>query len=229
MRRKKARPSNRAPRPRGPTPSGPRSKRNAGSRRKIRRARCQDRRCHPSCVSETASAASCIRQSSPFDTATCASRTCMKFTMKKAQSGGANPPYFCMGGPGAGSDKRARQFFDPRHYRIVVFDQRGCGRSPAEARASSRTRPGIWSPTSNDCASISGIERWAGIRRIVGQHVGRWPMRRQIPERVRELVLRGIFLLRYAANRWFYQHGASDIFPGRVGSVPRRDPDRRTR
>src|SRR5277367_6638732 len=43
------------------------------------------------------------------------------------------PAVFLHGGPGAGSDKRARQFFDPRHYRIVVFDQRGCGRSRPSA------------------------------------------------------------------------------------------------
>jgi proline iminopeptidase len=121
------------------------------------------------------------------------------------------PAVFLHGGPGAGSDKRARQFFDPRHYRIVVFDQRGCGRSRPSASLVENT-------TWHLVADIERLRRHLGIERwlVFG---GSWGSTLALayaeanPERVSELVLRGIFLLRYAEIRWFYQHGASDIFP----------------
>jgi proline iminopeptidase len=121
------------------------------------------------------------------------------------------PAVFLHGGPGAGSDKRARQFFDPRHYRIVVFDQRGCGRSRPSASLVENT-------TWHLVADIERLRKHLGIERwlVFG---GSWGSTLALayaeanPERVRELVLRGIFLLRYAEIRWFYQHGASDIFP----------------
>ena len=118
---------------------------------------------------------------------------------------------FLHGGPGAGSDKRARQFFDPRHYRIVVFDQRGSGRSRPSASLVENT-------TWHLVADIERLRKHLGIERwlVFG---GSWGSTLALayaeanPERVSELVLRGIFLLRYAEIRWFYQHGASEIFP----------------
>jgi proline iminopeptidase len=121
------------------------------------------------------------------------------------------PAVFLHGGPGAGSDKRARQFFDPRHYRIVVFDQRGCGRSRPNASLIENT-------TWHLVADIERLRKHLGIERwlVFG---GSWGSTLALayaqanPDRVSELVLRGIFLLRYAEIRWFYQHGASEIFP----------------
>jgi proline iminopeptidase len=121
------------------------------------------------------------------------------------------PAVFLHGGPGAGSDKRARQFFDPRHYRIVVFDQRGCGRSRPSASLVENT-------TWHLVADIERLRKHLGIERwlVFG---GSWGSTLALayaeanPERVSEIVLRGIFLLRHAEIRWFYQHGASEIFP----------------
>jgi len=121
------------------------------------------------------------------------------------------PAIFLHGGPGAGSDRRARQFFDPRHYRIVIFDQRGCGRSRPSASLIENT-------TWHLVADIERLRKHLGIERwlVFG---GSWGSTLALayaeanPERVTELVLRGIFLLRYAEIRWFYQHGASEIFP----------------
>jgi proline iminopeptidase len=121
------------------------------------------------------------------------------------------PAVFLHGGPGAGSDKRARQFFDPHHYRIVVFDQRGCGRSRPSASLVENT-------TWHLVADIERLRKHLGIERwlVFG---GSWGSTLALayaeanPERVSEMVLRGIFLLRYAEIRWFYQHGASEIFP----------------
>jgi len=121
------------------------------------------------------------------------------------------PAVFLHGGPGAGSDRRARQFFDPLHYRIVVFDQRGCGRSRPSASLIENT-------TWHLVADIERLRKHLGIERwlVFG---GSWGSTLALayseahPERVTELVLRGIFLLRYAEIRWLYQHGASEIFP----------------
>jgi proline iminopeptidase len=121
------------------------------------------------------------------------------------------PAVFLHGGPGAGSDKRARQFFDPLHYRIVVFDQRGCGRSRPSASLVENT-------TWHLVADIERIRKHLGIERwlVFG---GSWGSTLALayaeahPDRVTEIVLRGIFLLRYAEIRWLYQHGASEIFP----------------
>jgi len=123
------------------------------------------------------------------------------------------PAVFLHGGPGAGSDRRARQFFDPHHYRIVVFDQRGCGRSRPSA---SRVENTTW----HLVADIERLRKHLGIEKwlVFG---GSWGSTLALayaethPERVTELVLRGIFMLRYAEIRWFYQHGASEIFPDR--------------
>src|SRR6202142_928744 len=121
------------------------------------------------------------------------------------------PAVFLHGGPGAGSDKRARQFFDPHNYRIVVFDQRGCGRSRPSASLIENT-------TWHLVADIERLRKHLGVERwlVFG---GSWGSTLALayaeahPERVTEIVLRGIFLLRYAEIRWFYQHGASEIFP----------------
>jgi proline iminopeptidase len=121
------------------------------------------------------------------------------------------PAVFLHGGPGAGSDKRARQFFDPRHYRIVVFDQRGCGRSRPSASLVENTTWHLVADLERLRKHLE-IERWL----VFG---GSWGSTLALayaeanPERVSELVLRGIFLLRYAEIRWFYQHGASELFP----------------
>jgi len=121
------------------------------------------------------------------------------------------PVVFLHGGPGGGSDPKQRRFFHPEKYRIVNFDQRGCGKSTPYASLEANT---TWDLVA-DIEKIRehlGIERW----QVFG---GSWGSTLALayseahPERVTELVLRGIFLLRYAEIRWLYQHGASEIFP----------------
>jgi proline iminopeptidase len=121
------------------------------------------------------------------------------------------PAIFLHGGPGAGSDRRARQFFDPQHYRIIVFDQRGCGRSRPSASLVENTTWHLVADLERLRKHLS-IERWL----VFG---GSWGSTLALayseahPERVTEIVLRGIFLVRYSEIRWLYQHGASEIFP----------------
>ena len=121
------------------------------------------------------------------------------------------PAVFLHGGPGAGSDRRARQFFDPHHYRIVVFDQRGCGRSRPSASLVENTTWHLGADIERLRKHL-GIERWLVFGGSWGSTLG-LAYAEAHPERVTELVLRGIFMLRYAEIRWFYQHGASQVWP----------------
>ncbi|MEO0975081.1 MAG: prolyl aminopeptidase [Pseudomonadota bacterium] len=121
------------------------------------------------------------------------------------------PVVFLHGGPGGGGDIRPRRFFDPARYRIVIFDQRGCGRSTPHAVLEENTS---WDLVADieQLRTHLGIERW----QVFG---GSWGSTLSLlyaqthPERVTELVLRGIFMLRRSELQWFYQHGASELFP----------------
>jgi proline iminopeptidase len=121
------------------------------------------------------------------------------------------PIVFLHGGPGAGIDPGYRRFFDPRKWRVVLFDQRGCGRSTPHAEIRENT-------TWDLVADIERIRERAGIERWV-VFGGSWgstlalAYSEKYPRRVKGLVLRGIFLLRKSELRWFYQDGASHIFP----------------
>ncbi len=120
------------------------------------------------------------------------------------------PVVFVHGGPGGGTDPKQRRFFDPSAYRIVLFDQRGCGRSTPHASLVDNT---TWHLVSDMEALRKRlhIERW----QVFG---GSWGSTLALayaethPETVSELVLRGIFLLRKQEIDWFYQRGASALF-----------------
>ncbi len=123
------------------------------------------------------------------------------------------PVVFLHGGPGGGTDPKMRRFFDPRKYRIVLFDQRGCGRSRPSASLVDNT-------TWHLVADIEAIREHLGIDKwqVFG---GSWgstlalAYAQKHPERCTELVLRGIFLLRRSELEWFYQNpeGAASMFP----------------
>jgi len=123
------------------------------------------------------------------------------------------PALFVHGGPGAGAGKDSRRFFNPKRYRIVLFDQRGCGRSRPAASLEDNT-------TWHLVADIEALRQHLGIDRwlVFG---GSWGSTLALayaqahPARVTELVLRGIFMLRRAEIDWFYQSGAHSLFPDR--------------
>jgi len=123
------------------------------------------------------------------------------------------PVVFVHGGPGAGCDNRARRFFDPDAYRIVLFDQRGCGRSKPHASLVDNT---TWHLVSDmeQLRKHLRIDTWQVFGGSWGSTLG-LAYAQSHPERVTELVLRGIFLLRQWELHWFYQHGASALFPDR--------------
>src|ERR1700704_3877863 len=121
------------------------------------------------------------------------------------------PAVFLHGGPGGGTDPKMRTFFDPKLYRIVLFDQRGCGKSRPHANLVDNT---TWHLV-EDIERLRehlGIERWLVFGGSWGSTLA-LSYAQTHPERVESLVLRGIFLCRPSEIRWFYQEGASAIFP----------------
>lgn len=124
------------------------------------------------------------------------------------------PVVYLHGGPGGGCSASARSFFDPTAYRIVLFDQRGCGRSTPHADLRENTTWHLVEDIERLRAHLN-IERW----QVFG---GSWGSTLALayaqthPQRVSELVLRGIFMLRRAELEWFYQgHGAARLYPDR--------------
>lgn len=121
------------------------------------------------------------------------------------------PVVFLHGGPGAGFDAIHRQFFDPKRYRIILFDQRGCGRSQPHAELEGNNTAALVSDLEFIRAHL-GIETWL----VFG---GSWGSTLALvyaqthPERILGLVLRGIFLCRDRDVQWFYQQGASFLYP----------------
>lgn len=121
------------------------------------------------------------------------------------------PMLYVHGGPGGGCDENCRRFFDPRTYRIVLFDQRGCGRSRPYAGTDANT---TWHLV-NDMETIRrelGIERWALFGGSWGSTLS-LAYAQQHPEAVTALVLRGIFLSRQEDFDWFYYRGAPQVHP----------------
>jgi proline iminopeptidase len=121
------------------------------------------------------------------------------------------PALFLHGGPGGGCTPASRRFFDPARYRIVLFDQRGCGRSQAPAGLGANTTAHLLADIERLRAHL-GIVRWL----LFG---GSWGATLALayaeahPDRVSALVLRGVFTARRRELRWLYQEGASHFFP----------------
>lgn len=137
------------------------------------------------------------------------------------------PAVFLHGGPGGGCSANMRRFWNPEAYRIILFDQRGSGRSTPHASLDNNT---TWDLV-DDIEALRGrlqVHRW----QVFG---GSWGSTLALayaethPEKVTELVLRGIFMLRQKEIDWFYQHGASELFPDRwqhyLAPIPESERD----
>jgi proline iminopeptidase len=147
----------------------------------------------------------------PFDTGKLAVSPVHTIYYEQCGNPEGKPVVFLHGGPGGGIVSDYRRFFDPQAYRVVLFDQRGSGNSTPHASLEENT---TWHLVSDieRLREHLGIESW----QVFG---GSWGSTLSLaysqthPERVRELVLRGIFLCRPKEIQWFYQKGASCIFP----------------
>ena len=130
---------------------------------------------------------------------------------EEAGNPAGRPVVFLHGGPGGGLDPDYRRYFDPERWRVVLFDQRGCGQSRPHAELRENT---TWHLVSDieRLRQALGIERWV----VFG---GSWGSTLALayaethPQSCLALVLRGIFLLRRRELLWFYQEGASWLFP----------------
>src|SRR5438034_7962473 len=123
------------------------------------------------------------------------------------------PVVFLHGGPGGGLVPEYRQFFDPENYRIVLFDQRGAGKSTPHASLQDNT---TWDLVEDieRLRTHLGIDRWLVFGGSWGSTLA-LAYAQTHAERVTELILRGIFLLRRSELEWFYQNpqGAGSLFP----------------
>ena len=137
------------------------------------------------------------------------------------------PAIFLHGGPGGGCGSLSRRFFNPKKYRIILFDQRGCGRSKPHTCLEDNT---TWHLI-EDIESIRerlDIKKWL----VFG---GSWGSTLAIayaqkhPKNVSQMVLRGIFMLRLKELQWFYQYGASEMYPeawqGFLKEIPENERD----
>ncbi|XP_010248469.1 PREDICTED: proline iminopeptidase [Nelumbo nucifera] len=129
------------------------------------------------------------------------------------QSGNPNghPVLFLHGGPGGGTSPSNRRFFDPEFYRIILFDQRGAGRSTPHACLEENT---TWDLI-DDIEKLRehlGIPEWQVFGGSWGSTLA-LAYSQSHPEKVTGMVLRGIFLLRKKELDWFYEGGAAAIFP----------------
>ncbi len=121
------------------------------------------------------------------------------------------PVVFLHGGPGSGCEAYHRRFFNPDKYRIILFDQRGCGRSSPHAELEGNNTQALVADIELIREKL-GIDKWVVFGGSWGSTLG-LVYAETHPERVRGLILRGIFLCRPREIHWFYQEGASRIFP----------------
>ena len=140
---------------------------------------------------------------------------------------GAKPAVFLHGGPGGGLSPNQRRVFDPARYDVLLFDQRGCGKSKPFAELEGNT---TWDLVADieKLREMVGADKWL----VFG---GSWGSTLALayahthPTRVTELILRGIFTLRRWELLWYYQHGASLLFPDKwehfVAPIPPEERD----
>jgi proline iminopeptidase len=144
---------------------------------------------------------------------------------ERAGTKGAKPAVFLHGGPGGATSPKHRQLFDPTLYDVMLFDQRGCGNSTPHAGLDNNT---TWHLVADieTLRQRMGVEKWL----VFG---GSWGSTLALayaeahPERVSELVVRGIYTLTKAELDWYYQFGVSEMFPdkweGFIAPIPENE------
>lgn len=137
------------------------------------------------------------------------------------------PAIFLHGGPGGGCGSLSRRFFNPKKYRIILFDQRGCGRSKPHTCLEDNT---TWHLI-EDIETIRerlGIKKWLVFGGSWGSTLA-IAYAQKYPNNVSQMVLRGIFMLRQKELQWFYQYGASEMYPeawqGFLKEIPENERD----
>jgi len=122
-----------------------------------------------------------------------------------------NPVIFLHGGPGGGIEAVYRQYFNPEKWRIVIFDQRGCGKSTPHAELKENTTWDLIADIEKIRSHLK-IDKWVVFGGSWGSTLSLSYSIRH-PKRCKGLILRGIFMIRKKEIQWFYQEGASYIYP----------------
>jgi proline iminopeptidase len=115
------------------------------------------------------------------------------------------------GGPGGGCSPAMRRYFDPEHYRVILFDQRGCGRSRPHASVDANTTWHLVRDIELIRTALE-VDRWIVFGGSWGSTLG-LVYSISHPDRVRNLILRGVFLMTQAELQWFYGGGAGAFWP----------------
>ena len=124
---------------------------------------------------------------------------------------GAKPAVFLHGGPGGGISPEHRRLFDPARYDLMLFDQRGCGQSQPHAGLEANTTWHLVADIERLRERV-GVDRWLVFGGSWGSTLA-LAYAQKHPERVSELVLRGIYTVTRAELQWYYQFGVSEMFP----------------
>ncbi|MBD8553087.1 prolyl aminopeptidase [Rhizobium sp. CFBP 8762] len=124
---------------------------------------------------------------------------------------GGKPAVFLHGGPGGGCSAQHRRLFDPNCYDVLLFDQRGCGRSKPHANLDANT---TWHLVADieRLRQMTGVESWLVFGGSWGSTLA-LAYAQTHPDRVSALILRGIYMLTQAEMDWYYQFGVSEMFP----------------
>jgi proline iminopeptidase len=137
------------------------------------------------------------------------------------------PVIMVHGGPGGGINPTMRRLHDPERYRIILFDQRGCGKSTPHAELNENT---TWDLVA-DMERIRehlGVDKWQVFGGSWGSTLG-LAYAQTHPDRVSALILRGIFMIRRFEIEWFYSNGASIIYPDRFEAYQEHIPEEKVR
>ena len=134
-----------------------------------------------------------------------------KVYWERSGTKGAKPAVFLHGGPGGGFSPTHRRLFDPTLYDVLLFDQRGCGKSTPNASLDNNT---TWDLVADieKLRDMAGVETWQVFGGSWGSTLA-LAYAEKHPERVSELVVRGIYTLTKAELDWYYQFGVSEMFP----------------
>lgn len=153
----------------------------------------------------------------PYETGTLDTGEGHQLYFERCGTPGAKPAVFLHGGPGGGVSSLHRQLFNPNSYDVLLFDQRGCGRSTPHANLANNT---TWHLVADieRLRERAGVDQWLVFGGSWGSTLA-MAYAQTHPERVSELVLRGIYMCTKAELDWYYQFGVSQIFPDKYARL----------